>query len=170
MRGNPNVWHARLALRVVGRWYVRALAVLVVLALAVSLARGAETLRGPIVAKVIRVVDGDTLEVEANIWLGQTVRIAVRVAGVDTPELKGKCEAERAKARAAKAFVEKSLPKGAAVLLSDVRRDKYGDRVLAKVGLAAGSHLADALIGAGLARPYAGAKRQPWCPEEETKP
>lgn len=168
MRGNPNVWRARLAWYAMGRWYVRLLAVLIVLAAAVSVARSEEILPGPVPARVVRVVDGDTIQVAARIWLGQEVTTAVRVIGVDTPELKGKCAAEREKAQAAKAFVEKLLPAGATVLLVDVRHDKYGDRVLAKVGLKDGAYLADVLIGEGLARPYAGDSRKPWC--EEPKP
>ena len=47
-----------------------------------------ETLPGPIPAEVLKVVDGDTLEVEARIWLGQGVQVSVRLRGVDTPELR----------------------------------------------------------------------------------
>lgn len=166
MRGNPNVWRARLAVHAMGRWYVRLLIAVVVLALFTSTARSEEILPGPVTARVVRVVDGDTIQVAVRIWLGQEVTTAVRVIGVDTPELKGKCAAEREKAQAAKAFVENLLPAGATVLLIDVRHDKYGDRVLAKVGFKDGAYLADALIGARLARAYAGDRRQPWCPEE----
>ena len=49
----------------------------------------AETLRGPIRADVIEVIDGDTLRVRARIWLGQQVEINVRLSDVDTPELRG---------------------------------------------------------------------------------
>ena len=42
-------------------------------------------LEGPVPAFVERVVDGDTLVVRARIWLGQELRIMVRVAGIDAP-------------------------------------------------------------------------------------
>jgi hypothetical protein len=38
----------------------------------------AESLSGPVSALVERVVDGDTIEVQARIWLGQSLTIRVR--------------------------------------------------------------------------------------------
>ena len=55
----------------------------------------ADRLAGPVQAEVLRVLDGDTGEVEARIWLGQTLRTLVRIRGADTPELHGKCARER---------------------------------------------------------------------------
>ncbi len=57
--------------------------------------RAGETLPGPIRARVTGVIDGDTLAVQARIWLGQDVDIHVRLTGIDAPELKSKCAAER---------------------------------------------------------------------------
>jgi endonuclease YncB( thermonuclease family) len=53
---------------------------------------------GPVSAKVIKVYDGDTFTVEAYPWPGITAKASVRVDGVDTPEIRGKCEAEKQKA------------------------------------------------------------------------
>lgn len=65
---------------------------------------------GPVAAMVERVVDGETVRVSARIWVGHTVSVAVRVAGVDAPELyRPRCDAEREAARRAKAFVETLL-------------------------------------------------------------
>ena len=47
----------------------------------------AEEFPGPVSAVVERVVDGDTLDVRADIWLGQSLNVRVRIAGVDAPEL-----------------------------------------------------------------------------------
>jgi len=44
------------------------------------------TIIGPVSAKVIRVVDGDTFTVEAYPWPGLEAKASVRVNGVDTPE------------------------------------------------------------------------------------
>ena len=38
---------------------------------------------GPILARVIEVIDGDTILVEARIWLDQVVTTRVRLAGVE---------------------------------------------------------------------------------------
>ena len=44
-----------------------------------------EALAGPVRAVVERVVDGDTVDVRARIWLGQSLTVRVRIDGVDTP-------------------------------------------------------------------------------------
>lgn len=117
-------------------------------------------LPGPIPAVVERVVDGDTLDVKARIWLDQTVVARVRLAGVDTPELSGDCDEERAAARRARAFVEARI--GPAVRLYEVRRGRYG-RAVARVVTAEGADLAALLIATGLGRPYDGGRRAGWC-------
>jgi len=61
---------------------------------------------GPISAKVTKVYDGDTLTVKAYPWLGLTADIGVRLNGVDTPEIRGKCEEEKLKAIEAREFVK----------------------------------------------------------------
>ncbi|MBI4184374.1 MAG: thermonuclease family protein [Proteobacteria bacterium] len=125
-----------------------------------------EMLAGPVPAAVVRVVDGDTLVVRARIWLGQSVETHVRVDGVDTPELKGRCPRERALAEDARRFVIERLAGGAATLRRLVY-DKYGGRVRARVETAAGEDLGGALIAAGLARPYDGGARRDWCTPAE---
>jgi len=125
-----------------------------------SLAR--KTLAGPVAATVLTVIDGDTLTVRAHIWVGQEVETHVRLMGVDTPELHGRCEAEKSKAQDAKLFTARLTSSGK-VFLYDVRSDKYGGRVDATVRTEDGRNLADALIQAGLARHYGGGKRAAWC-------
>jgi endonuclease YncB( thermonuclease family) len=115
---------------------------------------------GPFESRVIRVLDGDTIEVEAQVWLGQVVRTVVRFDGVDAPELRGKCEFERMLARDAKLFVEQRVSDG--VTIDNVRPDKYGDRVLATVK-AKGADLGPQLIAAGLGRVYHGEQKGGWC-------
>ena len=64
----------------------------------VGIGLGREVLRGPYDADVLHVVDGDTLVVKARIWLGTAVEIKVRLQGIDAPELRGSCTAERRRA------------------------------------------------------------------------
>jgi len=52
---------------------------------------------GPVSAKVIKVYDGDTFTVEAYPWPGLEAKASVRVNGVDTPEIREQCEAEKQK-------------------------------------------------------------------------
>ncbi|MEI9885448.1 MAG: thermonuclease family protein [Rhizomicrobium sp.] len=116
---------------------------------------------GPVSAHVDRVIDGDTFEATAAIWLGQTVAVRVRIAGIDAPELRARCEAERARAEAARAYLGRRLA-GGEVRLSALRHDKHGGRVDAHVVDAQGD-IAAHMIRAGLARPYDGGRRDGWC-------
>ena len=121
----------------------------------------ADGLKGPVAANVTQIVDGDTIGVTAQIWLGQTLMIHVRIAGIDTPELKARCAREQVQAEAAQSFLRKRLT-GAQIRLSDISYDKYGGRVLAHVA-DAGGDIGEALVAAGLARRYGGGARLSWC-------
>ncbi len=125
-------------------------------------AEAKDVLAGPVEAEVVRVVDGDTLAVRARIWLGQTVEVDVRLAGIDAPELRGKCAEERARAEAARAFLAR-LAEGKSVRLTEVARDKFGGRVVAHVASDEAPDFSAALSANGYARSYAGKTRGGWC-------
>jgi endonuclease YncB( thermonuclease family) len=122
-----------------------------------------ETLLGPVPATVLRVIDGDSLVVRATIWLGQEVETTVRLLGVDTPELRGACGEERNLATRSRAFTARLADTGAEISLSDIQLGKFAGRVLARVVTAGGVDIGQALIDAGLARPYRGGRRGSWC-------
>ncbi len=110
-------------------------------------------------------------EVLARPWPGQTIQAIVRLAGVDAPELRGKCEGEKERARAAAAFVAARLTAGAPVWLTAPRPDTSpGARTLARMVMADGRDLAAMLIAAGLGRPYEGGQRAGWCHASESEP
>ena len=121
-----------------------------------------DVLAGPVPAEVVRVVDGDTLAVRAQIWLGQTVEVDVRLAGIDAPEMKGKCPREREGAVEARTYLAR-LAEGRAVRLTDITRDKFGGRVIAHVASDEAPDFSAALRTRGLARAYDGHKRGSWC-------
>jgi len=115
--------------------------------------------------KVVRVVDGDTVTVEANYLppeLGSTMK--VRILGVDTPEKapRAKCEKEAAAGLAASAFVRQTLNKASSVKIEVKDWDKYGGRVLGDV-LIDGEKLSSILIKNNLARAYNGGAKKSWC-------
>ena len=124
-----------------------------------------EPVAGPVAAAVLEVIDGDTIVVRARIWLGQDVETRVRLSGADAPEAKGRCEDERRLARAARDFVRDRVASRRVSLL-DIRYDKYGRRVLARVITPEGEDLAESLIRHGLARPYGGGTRTGWCSDQ----
>jgi micrococcal nuclease len=140
-------------------WFVRSLAATFVLSLALHSIAAEDVLNGPVNAELLRVIDGDTIEVRARIWLGLDLTTRVRLSGIDAPELDGVCRAEREKARAAKLLLLRSL--SPTLMLNDIRHDKYGGRVVARVGTATVDDVGGVLTAAGLAVPYGNTAR--WC-------
>ncbi len=131
-------------------------------ALIVSLVQFAQA-RELVRAGVLSVYDGDTLTIEGHPWPNVAITASIRVRGVDTPELRGRCPEEKALAREARdftrAFVTRSDDQVWVVFHG---RGKYG-RLIAEVYDATGKNLAAELIAASLGRPYAGGKREGWC-------
>ena len=138
----------------------RIAALIVMLVIASMAASAADTIPGPINARVVHVIDRDTLTVDAELWPGITVRTVVRLSGVDAPEIRGKCLAETAPAIRARDFVREKV--GERVQIANVRRGKYAGRVVADV-LVDGKKLSDMLIARELGRPYEGGPRLSWC-------
>ena len=127
-------------------------------ALAVVLAGG--FLAPELPANVVYVIDGDTLIADIALCDGKWREMHVRLRGLDAPEMEGNCSDERHKARLARARLQRLA--GKQVLLDRFGRDKYG-RLLVRVRTPQGEDIAGRLIREGLARPYAGGRRRPWC-------
>ena len=122
----------------------------------------ATALPGAYAADVLRVVDGDTVEMQVHVWLGQDIRTSVRLRGIDAPELHARCDAERRGAERAQERLRVLLAAGP-VLVSNPSPDKYFGRVLAELRLSDGRDVGRVLLAEGLARPYQGGTRQSWC-------
>jgi micrococcal nuclease len=113
----------------------------------------------PYIAEVLWVYDGDTptLNIEGKYE-------AIRLVGVDTPEIKGKCPEEIALAIKARDFAIQFL-NGWAIPELTGKRGKYG-RLIGRVKNIKGEDLSDALIKNGLGRVYnyyPGLRRKSWC-------
>ena len=106
--------------------------------------------------------DGDTLYITMPGLPPELSEMLVRVAGVDTPEIRGKCISERVSAIRARDFVIRSLTEARSVSFCNPKWGKYGKRVIAEVVLDSKS-LAATLIERGLGRPYHGGRREGWC-------
>ena len=125
-------------------------------------AYAADALPGPVQAELLRVVDGDTLELRVRIWLDQDLVVKARLAGVDAPELtRPGCPAERALAEQARDLVAREAGSGNVLILTGVEHDKYAGRVVATVRTGAGRDLGEILIAAGLAEIYG--EGRDWC-------
>ena len=114
------------------------------------------------VSKVISVYDGDTFRVNIDSLppiVGKNIRI--RVNGVDTPEIRGKCLYEKNLALKARDFVRAKLANAKEIKLTNLQRGKYF-RVVANV-LVDGVSLERELLDNNLAYEYSGGKKLSWC-------
>ncbi len=107
--------------------------------------------------------DGDTFS--AGVMLDADVEITVRVRliNIDTPEMNGKCVAEKVMAQNARELLATLIPRGTTIELQNIKDDKYLGRINANVILPDGRDLGRIMIDSGLARPYSGGKRKSWC-------
>ena len=114
------------------------------------------------VSKVISVYDGDTFRVNIDSLppiVGKN--IAIRVNGVDTPEIRGKCQYENNLALEARDFVRDKLSNAKEIKLTNLQRGKYF-RVVANV-MVDGVSLERELLDNKLAYEYYGGKKLNWC-------
>jgi endonuclease YncB( thermonuclease family) len=118
---------------------------------------------GPVPARVGKVVDGDSFNAEAMVWPGTTIAVAIRIRGIDAPELRARCASERRLARRARDRLA-AMAAGQVLDLSNVGGDKYYGRVLADVRLQDGRDLAAVMLESAPVRQYGGRRRQGWCP------
>lgn len=88
-------------------------------------------------------------------------KISIRLAGIDTPEIKGKCESEKQLALEAKSFLNDRLKRARKIRLLNVQRGKYF-RIVAEIE-ADGVVLNRELVSRGLAYPYYAGKKKGWC-------
>ena len=111
----------------------------------------------------VRNYDGDTITFNLpglHPIIGE--KISIRVNGIDTPEIRGKCEKEKYDAQQAKEMVAEILKDAEQIVLKNMERGKYF-RIAADV-IVDGENLADMLIEAGMAIKYDGGKKtHKWC-------
>ncbi len=111
-------------------------------------------------AKVIEVLDGDTVRLFIDQGYGNFTRQDIRIRGINTPETDG---VERLQGLSAKAFVQQLLPVGAPVRLVSYQtksgKDKrsftrYIGDVYFTDATGVSINLAEYLIKEGVAKPY----------------
>ncbi|PWG03893.1 hypothetical protein DF286_06875 [Sphingosinicella humi] len=109
--------------------------------------------RGRAAPAAVRIVDGDTF------WHGSD---KIRIADIDTPEVRGRCAYERDLAVRATRRMEALLVAGPFELerIPGRDEDRYGRKL--RVVTRHGQSLGDQLVAEGLARTWSG-RREPWC-------
>ena len=140
----------------------RLLAVLLICAMPL-VALAEKTYGSVTIAEVTSIYDGDTFR--ANIpdyppIIGQ--HMGIRINGVDTPEMRGKCEQEKVLARKAKQYTVTKLRNAKTIELRNMQRGKYF-RIVSDV-YADGQSVGEGLVREGLAVVYSGGKKiKDWC-------
>tara|TARA_R110000868_G_scaffold409264_1_gene694459 strand:- start:798 stop:1214 length:417 start_codon:yes stop_codon:yes gene_type:complete len=117
------------------------------------------------VYKPVKITDGDTikLDVSKESPLVKKLGLSVRIKGIDTPEKapRAKCDKENILGQQATVFTT-YLIGNKELLLSEVKNDRYGGRIVANVKVG-GVDIAQELLKKGLARVYNGEKKKSWC-------
>ena len=126
-----------------------------------SYAGGKKTYGDVIIKDVISVYDGDTFKVNIKGYpsiVGE--EISIRIAGIDTPEIRGTTGYVKEIAEKARKFSEYKLRHAKKIELKNMRRGKYF-RIVADVYVD-GANLAKELIRVGLGKEYGGGTRPSW--------
>ena len=113
---------------------------------------------------VRRVIDGDTIDVDADLGFDVSIKLRLRFAGINTPESRTRNLEEKALGKAATAFLKETLESADAVEFESHERGKFG-RVLATrftVKCGKRTDICKLMIREGHAREYSGGKREPW--------
>ena len=122
-----------------------------------------QTYGNVVVDEVTSIYDGDTFRVNINSYpaiIGK--KMSIRVNGIDTPEMRGKCKQEKTLARKAKQLTVSKLRGAKVIELRNMQKGKYF-RIVADVYID-NQKLADTLIENKLAVKYDGGKKlKDWC-------
>ena len=105
--------------------------------------------------------DGDTVKTSIRPFQ-DLPPLSIRVRGIDTPEIRGKCLSEKARAQQAKQLMN-NLLRDQTITVVPYSWDKYGGRVVADLYDPNNVKISDIMIREGLARPYNGGAKASWC-------
>ena len=111
------------------------------------------------VKEVVRVVDGDTVDVVFDLGFSLFKKERIRLAGIDTPETRTRDLKEKEMGFEAKEKVEKALTAAEMIVCQTEKEGKYG-RILGWLFLdGSASSFNKQLIDEGFAWPYLGGQK-----------
>lgn len=111
--------------------------------------------------EIVKIYDGDTIKVNINHWPPAVGKeLAIRIRGIDTPEIRTSCNKEKELAYKARDRLQELISEANNVILRDIERGKYF-RLVAYVYLD-NVNVNRTLIEEGLAVPYNGGARKGW--------
>lgn len=108
------------------------------------------------VKEVVKVVDGDTLDVLIDVGFSVFLKQRVRLKGVNTPEIHFANNTEKQSGEAAKTYVLTWLSENSKLQIKTYKDDKYGRLLADLISVNTNQSLNDALIQTGHAVPYDG--------------
>ena len=115
--------------------------------------------------ELLRVIDGDTIDVRADLGFDVSLKLRLRFAGINTPEKRTRNKSEKVLGMAATARLKDILESADTIeFTSHQGKGKFG-RVLATPYVIVDGERTDVcelLIHEGHARKYDGGKREPW--------
>lgn len=106
-------------------------------------------------ARLIRVVDGDTVDLEVDLGFHLCARLRFRLEGINAPEMHG---AESASGADARSFLVSRLTHTDSITVQSTKTGKFG-RWLGRL-FVDGADINQEMIESGHARPYDGGKRR----------
>jgi micrococcal nuclease len=112
--------------------------------------------------KVLRIIDGDTIDAQVDLGFHTHRNIRVRLYGIDTPEIRTRDPEEKKLGLAAMVFLSRLLSKADKIIMKSHGIGKFG-RCLGEIFIEINDDLEpinDYLIEAGLAKEYYGGKRK----------
>jgi micrococcal nuclease len=104
-------------------------------------------------ATVIRILDGDSVEMNIDLGMKIFFKSVCRLSGIDTPELNSSDPVERSAAQAAKLYLSNLLPLSLVVTINSKSLDKYG-RPLVEIITPTGLNVNQEMILSGNAKSY----------------
>jgi micrococcal nuclease len=106
------------------------------------------------VKKIIRVVDGDTVDLDIDLGFGVTISHRVRLKGIDAAETRTLNIEEKKKGLQAKEWLVKELAKEGDWIIETTKEDKYG-RILGSLYLVGDAvTVNERMLNEGIAVPY----------------
>ena len=104
--------------------------------------------------KIVKIIDGDTVDVIINLGFYISIKQRVRLKGIDTAETRTKDLKEKAEGLLAKEWLEKELSKPGEWIIETTKDDKYG-RILGTLYLVGEPvTVNERMINDGIAKPY----------------
>ena len=110
--------------------------------------------------KIIKVVDGDTVDVDIDLGFDMWLRKQrIRLYGIDTPESRTRDKAEKKYGLLAKKFVQDNLKLDSTYMLNTKEKGKYG-RYLGDLTCESSKSICDLLVKKYHAVPYFGQSKK----------